>query len=573
MATALESVELSTDVLIIGGGAAGAMAAIKAKQEGVDTLVVTKGPYPSGNSSIALAGYAVALGHADPRDNPQVHYEDVMKAGNGLNNEKLVRTWVSKIIELTGEMDSWGIDLIKEGDKFAQRPWEGHTYPRMVHHHLTTGKAVMQCLARKSDELGVKAVEHTIVAGLLKSDGRVAGAWGIDYRNGRLVVISAKAVILTTGGMGHLFPMTDNVAAVTGEGYALGFNAGAELIGMEFCHFLPTPCYPEKMRVRYAFMRHINGLINEAGAKLYNGLGERFMLEQYPDTGERDKNGEDITKAIGLEICEGRAGAHGGIYLDVSGVSEEMRKTNFAQVWDTAARAGVDLSYQPIELAPYPHDLVGGIKIDETARTNVPGLFAAGEAAGGSHGASRFGGSALSDAMAFGAIGAKAAACYARELGEQSPLAKDQIADVERTIDGLLSPKEGSPPSELKRKIQDVAHNYLNVVENAEGLNKAIRGLESIEKDGLSRMSAWSDDGKERISRLREAIEVTGQLETAKAMATASLFRTESRGGLFGGHYRSDYPDQDDENWLENIVLRQENGGISLRTESPVKGG
>lgn len=571
--TVLEKEELSADVLIIGGGAAGAMAAIKAKQAGADALVVTKGPYPSGNSSIALAGYAVALGHADPRDNPQVHYEDVMRAGNGLNNEKLVKTWVSEIIDLTWEMDSWGIDLIKEDGKFGQIPWEGHTYPRMVHHHLRTGKAVMQCLARKSDELGVRAVDHTIIAGLLKSDDKIAGAWGINYRTGQLVVVNAKAVILTTGGMGHLFPMTDNVASVTGEGYALGFNAGAELIGMEFCHFLPTPCYPQKMRVRYAFMRYVGGLINEGGAKLYNGLGERFMVAQDAETGERNKNGEDITKAIGLEICEGRAGAHGGIYLDVSEVPEEMQRTKFAQVWDTAERAGVDLRYQPIELAPYPHDLVGGIKIDELARTNVPGLYAAGEAAGGSHGASRFGGAALSDAMAFGAIGARDAANYAKELGENPVIDSGQLTDLEQTIDGLLSPKEGIPPDELKHLIQDVAHNYINVVENEEGLNKAVRELEKIERELLPQMSAWTDDAKERISRLREAIEVGGQLQTAKAMATASLYRTESRGGLFGGHYRSDFPEQDDEKWMKNVILKRENGSISTRTELPVTEG
>ena len=221
MSETLEISKISTDVLVVGSGAAGAMAAIKAMAEGAEVLVVTKGPFPSGNSSIALAGYAVALGHADPRDNPQVHFEDSIKAGNGLSNQKLVRTWVTKIVELTREMDSWGIDLIKDGDKFAQRPWEGHTYPRMVHHHLATGKAVMKCLGKKSREIGVKVLEHTIVGGLLKKDGMVVGAWGIQYQTGQLLFIEATAVILTTGGMGHLFPITDNVKTITGEGYTL----------------------------------------------------------------------------------------------------------------------------------------------------------------------------------------------------------------------------------------------------------------------------------------------------------------------------------------------------------------
>ncbi len=243
----------------------------------------------------------------------------------------------------------------------------------------------------------------------------------------------------------------------------------------------------------------------------------------------------------------------------------------FTLAWDTAQRAGVDLSYQPIELTSYPHDLIGGVQIDETTSTNVPGLFAAGEAAGGSHGASRFGGAALTDAIAFGAIGAASAVRYARELAEQPPGDEWQLAEAECQLDALLSPREGIDPAELKRNIQSIAHNYLNVVKNGEGLAKALRELERIEQEMLPRMSTWAEDRRERASRMRAAIEVKGQLETAKAIATASLYRTESRGGLYGGSYRSDYPDRDDENWLKNIVLTKgPDGCISCRTAPPV---
>jgi succinate dehydrogenase/fumarate reductase flavoprotein subunit len=412
---------------------------------------------------------------------------------------------------------------------------------------------------------------NTIVAGLLKSKDKIAGAWGLDYRTGEMVVIKAKAVILTTGGMGHLFPVTDNVSAITGEGYALAFKAGAELTGMEFCRFLPTPWYPEKMRVRYSFRRHMDRLITEGGAKLFNGLGERFMARQFPGTEERDKDPEQMAKAIGLEICESRAGPHGGVYLDVSDVPEELKETTFALVWDTARRAGVDLSYQPIELSTHPHDLVGGVQIDETAATNIPGLFAAGEAAGGSHGASRFAGAALSDALAMGAIGATSAASYARRLEEQPPPIETEIADAELKLEELVSPREGIEPSDLKRAIQSITHSYVNIVKNEEGLNKALAGLKHVEDDMVPQMTAWAENKRERISRLRAALEVAGQLETAKAMATASLLRTESRGGLYGGNYRSDYPDRDDGSWLKNIVLsRDEDGSISCRTTAPV---
>jgi len=566
----LEKKELDTDVLIVGGGGAGAMAAIKAMAEGIDTLVLTKGPYPSGNSSIALAGYGAALGHADPRDNPQVHFNDAISAGQGLCNQKLVKTWVTKIVEVTKEMDGWGIDLIKEGDKFAQRPWEGHTYPRMVHHNFTTGKAVTQCLSKKSKEIGVKAMSHTIVGGLLKDGDAVAGVWGIEYQTGQLIFVKAKSVIITTGGMGHLFPISDNIKAITGEGYSLAFRAGAELIQMEFCHFLPTPCYPEEMKAKSVFMGTIMGLINRGGAKLYNSHGERFMKKYYPDKGEKGRGGEEITRAIGLEICRGKGSDHGGVYLDVSEVPQDLLETAFSKIWKKAERAGIDLRYQPIEIAPNPHDLVGGIKIDEDGRTNVHGLFAAGEASGGAHGASRFGGSALAEALAFGAITGRNAAIHARESDMQFILDKDHLEDVEQRIEVLLTKKEGITPSELKSRIQTIAYRYLNAGRNGEGLKTALLELEHMEKEVLPQMTARAEDRKDWAANLRKAIEVDGQLELAKIIATAALVRQESRGGYFGGHYRSDFPERDNENWLKNIVLKKEQDSISWYTEEPV---
>jgi len=570
MAVTLQRREMDTDVLIVGSGAAGTMAAIKAMAEGAKVLVVTKGPFPSGNSSIALAGYGAALGHADPRDNPQVHFQDAVSAGRGLCNEKLVRIWTTKIVELTLEMGEWGIDLVREGDKFAQRPWEGHTYPRMVHHHMTTGKAVMDCLAHKSREMGIQALQHTIVGDLLKQNDAVVGAWGINYQTGELIIIRAKAVVLATGGLGHLFPVTDNVKTATGEGYTLAFRAGAELIQMEFCHFLPTPCYPPKIKVGHVFLGPIFSLI-DSGARLYNGVGERFMKRHYPEVGDAERGGEQLTRAIGLEIYEGRGTPRGGVYLDVSDVPPEKQKTEFAKIWENAARAGVDLSYQPIELTTYPHDMVGGVKIDEAASTGVPGLFAAGEAAGGAHGASRFGGSAVADALSFGAIAGQNAALYSRQADKPSSMDETRFKSIEQKIRNLLSREKGIEPSAVKRRIQSIANEYLNVGRDEPGLRKALRGLEQIESELLPQLSARGEDAAERAFRLREAIEVTGQLELAKIIATAALQRRESRGGYFGGHYRCDYPYQDDENWLKNIILKQEpDGTITWHTEPPV---
>ena len=253
--------EISTEVLVVGSGSAGAMAAIKAKMAGADVLVVTKGPWPSGNSTKALAGFAAAFGHANPADNTDVHFADVVRNGVGLCNQKLVHKWVNTICPLTEEMVSWGLDLVRNGDKYHQIPWEGHTYPRMVNHHRVTGKYLMKCLGDKAEQLGIKALQHTIVGGLLKSGDHVAGAWAINYRTGKAYVIRCKAVIMCTGGVGALYPYGDNVGAVTGEGYAQAFNAGAEMLGMEFGHFLTTPIFPEKMQVKFVFVGFVNGLL------------------------------------------------------------------------------------------------------------------------------------------------------------------------------------------------------------------------------------------------------------------------------------------------------------------------
>ena len=568
----LDASELHTDVLVVGSGAAGVMAAIKASAQGVGVLLVTKGPYPSGNSSIAMGGYGVSIGHADPRDNAQIYFEDIIRAGQGLCNERIVRAWTSKIIELTKEMDEWGIDLIKENGKFSQLLWAGHTYPRMVHHYRSTGIAVMKCLAAKSEKMGIKALAHTIVGGLFRGDKAIVGAWGFQYQTGTPVFISAKKVIWATGGMGRLFPLADNVKMATGEGYSLAFKAGAEITGMEFCHFLKTISYPQQMRTSSVITRFINTLIDKGNARYYNNLGQRFMRQYFPGEGDTKNDNEAVVRAISREIYEGRGSLHGGVYLDVSDVPEELWKKEGAPLWEKATRAQIDLGRQPLEIAPYPHDMIGGIKIDEAGRTAVPGLYAAGEAAGGAHGASRIGGSALSDAIAFGAICGENAAKSAVNMRRQPEISQIHKKEVTEHLRDLLNRKSELSPAEVRIQVQQIANKYLNVARDEKGLNKALTELKGIEADALPRMSAWNEEEKKRHSQIAEALEAEGQVELAKIIARAALIRKESRRGHYGGHYRIDYPEQDDKNWLKNVVLKREQGGsISYYFEEPVK--
>lgn len=560
--------EITVDVLVVGSGSAGVMAAIRARQAGANVLVVSKGPWPSGNSSKALSGYAAAFGHADPRDNPDVHFGDVVRNGIGLCNQRLVRKWVDEICGLTLEMTGWGLDLIRDGDKLSQIPWEGHTYPRMVHHHRVTGKYLMKCLGAKGAELGIKALSHTIVGGLLKRDGEINGAWGLNCLTGETVLIRCKSAIICTGGLGAMYPLGDNVGATTGEGYAIAFEAGAAMIGMEFGHFLPTPIFPDKMQVKVVFVGFVNGLINESNGRLYNGLGERFMYRHYPDTGEKRRSSEELTRRICEEIVAGRGGARGGIYFDASDVPDALRTHDrYRRMFELADRAGMNLKREPIELVTYPHDLVGGIKIDECGRTGVPGLYAAGEAAGGSHGASRFGGSALSDCLVFGSASGRDAASRASRQTHNSEIDLSQREACEAKLNGWRTGR-GWPPREVLHHLSEVAFRHLNAVRSADGLNRVLAEIAQLRSGDLAAMAV--PDGPDAPVHLREAIEAEGQARLCELMAHAALERRESRGGFFGGHYRIEFPHQDDAHWLKNIVLGNEGGTITVSYDEPV---
>jgi succinate dehydrogenase/fumarate reductase flavoprotein subunit len=557
-----EAIDIETDVLVVGGGGGGAMAAIKAAVEGAKVVVATKGPFPSGNTSILEGSIAAALGDADPRDNPQVHLKDIVRAGEGLPNHKVVGAWTKEIVPLIKELDSWGASFIKNGDKFSQDAAVGYTYPRLVRSHAT-GASLTRCLKDVSGRVGVQPLDHIVVGGLLTADKRIAGAWGIRGATGQLTLIRAKAVVLATGGLGHLFPLSAGVKGITGEGYVLAFRAGSELVDMEMADFQLIPCYPEGMKGRF---NRAHRLI-DIGARLYNGLGERFMKKIYPETGEKGLSGAVIARCIADEISEGRAAAHGGVLLDASDVTSEiLQKTHLASIWDRIRRDGVELSYQPIELALTVISFLGGARIDETGSTSVSGLFACGEVAGGLHGAARMGGSAISGVLAFGSIAGKNAARYASRLTGQPHWDEQQVQAVKNWLETLKCAKSGIEPSEIKRQVQAIANNHLNVVRDGEGLIKALSELRSIEEDLLPQLSARQADEKGVALGLQEAIEASAQVELAKIIATAAMFRKESR----GGHYRKDYPYRDDEKWLKNIVLMREDNEVACRTTGVV---
>ena len=540
---------ISTDVLVIGGGGAGAMAAVKAKAQGTRVLIVNKGPYPSGNTSVAKGGFAAALGDADNRDDPHVHLEDIIRYGM-INNAKVVKAWTNEIVELTRELECWGMEFNKTGNKFYQDIGDGYTYPRIIRHNAM-GRTLLKCLKEKGMELGIDVLAHTIIAELLMVDDQVVGAWGIQYQTGEFVVIHAKATVLATGGLGNIYPGSDNVRGVTGEGYVLAFRAGAELLDMEMADYQMTPCYPERMKGQSS---HADMFIESGRARLYNGLGERFVKRYYPDATEQGIGRSLIARCIANEISEGRVGGHGGIFLDVSDMTSDLlAKAHFKSIVEAFSRAGVDLSYQPMELVLVSHTFLGGARIDDKCTTTLKGLFACGEVAGGVHGAARLGAHALSGMLATGSIAGRNAAQHALTLDKQIPCDERQMSDANHKLEALVSKKEGIEPAELKKSIQAVTGKYLNMIRDAEGLTKVLEELKRIELDMLPHLSAWQNDDTRIAIRLRDAIEANGQLELAQIIATAALCRQESR----GGHYRKDYPTQDDDHWLKNINIEK----------------
>jgi fumarate reductase (CoM/CoB) subunit A len=377
-----------TDVLIIGGGAAGTMAAFACAEAGVRVIQATKGRATSGTTTVARGGFAAAMG---PDDSPELHLQEVLEHGGELIDPELASIWVHEIVEVVQDLMAWGAGFVTgEDGALDLKLFPNHSRPRAVHHYDTTGNALTKALSRKlrADD---RIVRHSLAAvmDLAMDDGRVVGAWGIDYARGVLVSYSARQVILCTGGGSGLFYVNDNPPQVTGDGYVLGFRAGAPLIGLEMIDFQAMCCSPEEL---FGFAPHPAGFIN-AGAVFRNREGEEFLKRYFPETAEKSTRSEVIL-AMAKEIHAGRAGTTGGIFMDATKVPEEIIQKQIPHVFKTCLHRGIDIRTTPLEVAPGSHTWLGGLKIGTEGNTPVPGLWAAGETAGGIHGGNRIGGSA-----------------------------------------------------------------------------------------------------------------------------------------------------------------------------------
>ena len=449
----LPVVRYETDVLVVGGGGAGTMAAFACAEAGVPVIQVTKGRAASGTITVARGGFAAAVGRDD---SPDLHLQDILKYGGELIDPELARVWVYDIVDIVRDFESWGAEFVRAADgSLDLKMFPSHSRARAVHHYDTTGNMVTKLISKKlRADQRIEKHSITSIMDLIKRDGRVVGAWGVDYQNGALVIYQAQQTVLCTGGGSGLFYVNDNPPQVTGDGYVLGFRAGVPLIGLEMIDFQAMCCSPREL---FGFAPHPTGFIN-AGAVFRNQNGEQFLKRYFPETAETSTRSEVIL-AMAKEIHAGRATPTGGIFMDATNVPLEVILKMIPYVHKTCLHRGIDITKVPLEVAPGSHTWLGGLKIDVDGMTPVDGLFAAGETAGGIHGGNRIGGSALSSSLVYGRRAGKKAAQLVKEAKVLLPaIADDAIPKNERAwIANLVSRDDGPLQSDVRLCMQDVS--------------------------------------------------------------------------------------------------------------------
>jgi len=542
---------IKTDVLIIGAGGAGARAAIEARRRGVNVTLIAKGGFPSGSTPKAMGGYQAAY---MPQDSPEAHFRDTVVGGLYINNQGLVKIMAKEALQRLKDLEEFGTQFIKdESGNYRIIHAAGTSYPR---NFVAVAGEFMRGLIDEVRRLGVQIFPNMLAIELLKKGDSVTGALCFDRKNGSFYVFKAKSTILATGGLGNIYPLTSNPPDVVGDGYALAYRAGAELIDMEFIQWMTCVVYPPSLR---GFPPPYDGWVAH-GARFYNALGERFM-KKYDRERLENTTRDVVCIAAYREIKAGKATPRGGLFMDLSGVPDQIVKA-WEKVWKAYQAVGIDITWQPIEWAPGVHHCMGGVRINERCESSIPGLYAAGEAAGGVHGANRLGGNALTETQVFGARAGAYAAERAKSLGEVD-FYEEQVNRCIKMIDEIYERKDGISASALKSKIQKIMDDYVGVVKTGASLEKALSELRRIEIDELPKICLGD---KKNYDTLAEALDVINMVCTGQIVASAALYRTESR----GAHYREDFPERDDTKWLKNVVVKLEAGQM-LVTAMPVE--
>ena len=548
------------DVLIIGAGGAGLRAAIEALGHGARVGVVCQSLLGKAHTVMAEGGIAAAMANVDAADDWRTHFRDTMRGGKFLNNWRMAQIHAQEAPDRVRELEQWGalFDRTASGD-ILQRAFGGHTYKRLCHVGDRTGLELIRTLQDRGVHLGIDVYMECAVTRLLKDGDRIAGAFAYWRETGRFVVFKAKAVVMATGGIGKAWRITSNSWEYTGDGMALAYDAGAELIDMEFVQFHPTGM---------VWPPGVQGiLVTEAvrgeGGILRNKEGERFMERYDPEKMELSTR-DVVARAIYTEVREGRGTEHGGAYLDISHKPADYVKRKLPSMYHQFRElADVDITQGPMEVGPTCHYMMGGIRVDsETAQATVPGLFAAGEAAAGLHGANRLGGNSLSDLLVFGK---RAGAAAAEHANHSAPVEIDG-GDVEKATREMLEPFErsdGDSSYQIHRELEEAMQNYVGIFRNEEDLQKGLAQLETL-KERAARVRV---DGSRLFNPgWHLARDLKSMLTVSEAVALSARERKESR----GAHSRIDYPTYDETWSRQNNVIIRDNDQMRLK-QSPIR--
>jgi succinate dehydrogenase / fumarate reductase flavoprotein subunit len=547
------------DVLIIGAGGAGLRAALEALAQGARVGLVCKSLLGKAHTVMAEGGIAAAMGNVDKSDDWRTHFCDTMRGGKFLNNWRMAQLHAQEAPDRVRELEQWGalFDRTPSGD-ILQRAFGGHTFKRLCHVGDRTGLELIRTLQDRGVELGIDVFMECTITRLLKDGDRVAGAFGYWREQGRFVGFKAKSIVIATGGIGKAWRVTSNSWEYTADGMALAYEAGAELMDMEFVQFHPTGMvWPPGVQGLL-----VTEAVRGEGGILRNKLGERFM-ERYDPKRMELSTRDVVARSIYTEVKEGRGTEHGGAYLDISHKPAEYVKKKLPSMYHQFKElADVDITKGPMEVGPTCHYMMGGIRVEaETAASTISGLFAAGEAAAGLHGSNRLGGNSLSDLLVFGRRAGRAAAEFANRSSSTN-VDSLQLEQAEREMLAPFERTEGEFPYPIHHDLQETMGTLVGIFRSEEDLKKALGELDKLKP----RLAKARIDGSRMFNPgWHLTRDLKNMLLISEAVTRCALARRESR----GAHSRIDFPNYDPV-WEKknNVVIKQ--GDTMAVEERPV---
>ena len=540
----MESKIIKSDVLIIGSGGAGSRAAIEVSNQGLKPLIVSKGlSFKSGCTGMAEGGYNAVFSTVDPEDTKEIHYMDTLKGGSFLNDKELIKILVDEAPDRLIDLENFGalFDRLNTCE-INQRPFGGQTFKRTCFQGDRTGHEIITALKEEIIKRGIETIDEVMITSFIlsKNSNKVIGAMGLNLKDSSTIFFQSKSVILASGGAGQLYPVTSNTFQKNGDGFALCYDIGCDLIDMEEVQFHPTGMISPVSKRGVLVTEAVRG----EGGILLNNKNERFMTN-YDPRGELATR-DVVARSIYQEIIEGRGSENGGIFLDITHLDDDLIDEKLETMVLQFEDVGVDIKNQVMEVAPTAHHFMGGVKINSKCETTVGNLYAAGEASGGVHGANRLGGNALADTQVFG----KRAGEFAGEnaINQNFERNEEMILSEENRIKNLI--KKGSiKPSDVKEEIKNLMWEKVAIIRSEEGLNEALNQLLAI-NEKTKDFNIQNND--QYNTELQNALEVINMIQVAILVVKSAILRRESR----GAHFRKDFPETKEE-WNKSIVINK----------------